>query len=359
MTDRDEQLSPDASAILGAIEAPTDEAFEAAVARLDDAGAARARAMRADRMAVVAATVGATPPMLFSQASAVAFGEIDPEVLARLGEGNPAIEGLPVSRVRVYDEPWAARLWRHRRAIGLAAAAGLAVAAVIGVQAGVRAVLDGRGDGRRIAAIEATEPASGGSSGVTETGSADPEPIVRTVEAAPMDAPVEAWAAWAARPLTDVFEAAPMLGSGRVVVHVRSGSAALTASALESVAAQRIGPDHSFEVREGLPEAVVASIGMPAMEPPVVASEDGGGPVVEPRRTAWTARVRNGPAALAALRKRLEDAGLSVSFYLLDEAVAVPSVGANAGDAGAGESGPPAFWHRSAVLPVVVDSLVD
>ena len=180
--------------------------------------------------------------------------------------------------------------------------------------------------------------------------------------------PVEpAWAhepapipdSWGAVALADVFEAAPHLGTRRLVVCARSGSGETTDTLMATLAGQRIGPDHSFSVTAPLADDTIASIGMPEAESPVVASEDGGPDrVVTPRRGGWSAWVRPTPAALAALRKRLEDAGLSVEFRLLREPLPERTAGGDADRADAAAwSSPASPLTRAAWVPIVVDSL--
>ena len=195
-----------------------------------------------------------------------------------------------------------------------------------------------------------------------EIAEAPPAPSAETPESwtgSGLSAP----ATWDAVALAGVFEAAPYLTSGRLIVCARSGSAALTATAIADLSSRRIGPDHSFGIEERVGEDALASIGMPRTEPPVIASATGGpARVVVPERAAWGARVRPTPAALAALRKSLEDAGMSVEFRLLAEPIeAWP--GRDGGDGTPDSvlwwSTPPSSWDRSVGVPVVIDSLPD
>jgi hypothetical protein len=187
------------------------------------------------------------------------------------------------------------------------------------------------------------------------------------VEAPDAGVSVERWAArplaapeaWGAEPLADVFAAAPHLGSGRLVVCARSGSAQTTETLMDGLAGQSIGTAHSFGVGGPLDDSALASIGMPEPEAPAIASADGGpARAVLPLRRGWRARVRRSPAALAALRKTLEDAGMSVEFRLLPPSY--PALERDADptpDSVLWWSRPPGSWDRSVAVPVVIDSL--
>jgi hypothetical protein len=348
---------PSESAMLDAIECADQGAFEAFVGSIrDERLAGRLRAMRADRAALIAATPEPAPARLGQWALDDAFGVLDPDALAALEATPASIDGPPVSVIQPYREGVLARLWRFRGVLGVAAAAALLIVAGVGVNSGVRALRS------RLSAPAAPPERIAAAPGIEQA----PEPAA-VVEAPDAGVSVERWAArplaapeaWGAEPLADVFAAAPHLGSGRLVVCARSGSAQTTETLMDGLAGQSIGTAHSFGVGGPLDDSALASIGMPEPEAPVIASADGGpARAVLPLRRGWRARVRRSPAALAALRKTLEDAGMSVEFRLLPPSY--PALERDADptpDSVLWWSRPPGSWDRSVAVPVVIDSL--
>lgn len=353
--------TPDESAILEAIESVDDARFEAFVRTIGDTDLeARVRGMRGDRGAVRALAVETPPDGLLGSAMDAALGEMDDAVLASLlpglGDGPASSDGPPASRITPYHESLTLRIWRHRREAGMLAAAALVFAVGVGIVTGVRALRSIGGP----AAPLAIEQPTGGGPVLAQSDEGEPGVDPGIV----FDDPVAVVASVPAMPpglerIGSVFEAAPLLGTGRVVVYARAGSAARTSAAMRSMAGQEIGTDHSFTVVEtALDTGTLASLGLPSLDAPIVASERGAGvETVMPERASWTAVVEREPASLAALRKRLEEAGMTVEFVLAPEPVIVSSQ-ARAADV-LWWSAPASAWRRTSSVPVVIDSLPD
>ena len=361
---------PEGPGVFDALESLDDSAFDTVVRTIDDPSArARSIGMRADRAALRSLMVEEVPSGLLD--AALDASGLEADGLAALEAGAPSIGGVPVSGIERYREPVVARLWRHRRVAGLMAAAVIVFVSGMAIVAGVRALgptgRNGAGPGG-VRTGPSVEP-------MARSGDIRPGVNMESVPG-PGDAPALADAAtesdWLSQMgetesggvVASVFEASPMLGTGRVVLYARSGSAGVTDRVISAMREQRIGPDHAFAVLGDAPGLIddtgLAAVGIPALGPRLIASEDGApAEAVVARRSAWMAEVRRSPAALAALGKRLADAGLVVEFLVLDSAL--ESGAASDGDGLADDvlwwSRPASAWDRSASVPVIIDSL--
>ena len=314
------------------------------------------------------------PAGFAARAIPAAFEAADAEAaaLAALEAEAPALGGLPVSGVERYREPVLARLWGRRREFGMMAAALLVFVTGAAMVAGVRAIAhwaSGPGPVARATRPETAPRAAPqpvlADAGNERTASTEETPVM-IASGDPVKA--DAWSAmadasaWESRTLASVFEAADELGTGRLVVYARSGSSAVTAQMVEAVEAQDLGVDHDFAGAGSFDTAGVDRGGIPAPRVPVIASEDGLDR--EPSlasRSGFVAAVRQSPAALAALRKSLENRGMTVEFRLLPEPLALePEVSRGGVNDGLGLprwASPPERWRRAAMVPVVIDSL--
>lgn len=355
-----------------------DSAFESALRSLasDRERASRGRSVR---IALCCGRLehGRAPAGLFASAmdaATLSDGAIDPLDLAALEAGAvPSIEGPPVSRVGVYREPVLARLLSRRREFGMMAAALLVFASGLAIVAGVRAVgslldrpagmveaerTDGDGFGTPAIAADTPDdddagPLTSGAGQVDAVVSAvgEPEPAASWLASVPLAAESER--------VASVFEAAPVLETGRLVVYARSGSAERTGSLMAALAEQVVGLDHSFGVRGPLGVERFPVAGLPERRQPVIAMAGGDDadeaalPIMLAERSAWLADVRPSPAALAAVRKRLEEAGFTVEFRVLANPVGASGVVAPPGGGADDATG----MRRTSPLPIVIDSL--
>ena len=351
--------------MLDAIESADGAAFERSVRALPDPLlAARVRAMRADRENLAALVVDRSPEGLLGSSLDRAFGDepLEADVLARLGEGPSTLDGLPVSVIQPYREPVLSQIWKHRRVAGLLAAAVVVFVSGIAIVSAVGSFRTRPAPPRQIATnpdapenatavdplLELIDPSA--EPGPTALASTDPTPA--SVWSTMQDA--GDW--WSADRVETVFDAAPLLGEGRLIVYARSGSTAKMTEAMGVLGEQRIGPDHSFKIAGELESGPLAGLGVPPQTTPVLASEEGGlGGLLLAERSGWIATVRRSPSALAALRKRLEDAGMVVEFRVVEEASILPTEIRT--DDVLWWSNPPASWRSSVTVPVVIDSL--
>jgi hypothetical protein len=355
-----------------------DSAFESALRSLaSDRERALARAVRADRGSLRALEHGCAPAGLFASAmdaATLSDGAIDPLDVAALEAGAvPSIDGPPVSRVTVYREPVLARLVRRRREFGMMAAALLVFASGLAIVAGVRAVgalldrpagvveaerTDGDGFGTPAIATDTPDDddtgpltSGAGQGDVVASAVGEPEPAASWLASVPLAAEVER--------VASVFEAAPVLETGRLVVYARSGSAERTGSLMAALAEQVVGLDHSFGVRGVLEMDGLSEAGLPERRQPVIAmagdddDDDAVRPIVLAERSAWLADVRPSPAALAAVRKRLEEAGFTVEFRVFANPVDASGVEASPRGGADDATG----MRRTSPLPIVIDSL--
>jgi len=357
---RDTSLKgPDDSAIVSAIESFAEPEFEAFVRTIDDpALAGRVCMMRTDRglMARLGELAEPAPVGILAAAIDEGLGELDESVLARLGEGPALCDGLPVSAIEPYHETLSLRFWNHRREIGMLAAAGLVFVAGIGIVTGVWALRAPRTP-ERLAEVEteAIENNAMADVGVeTDKSESDlkSEPGF-SIAAGP------AFESDSVERVESVFDATELLSTGRLYVYARAGSADRTDAAMRALADRSIEDEQSFVIRDSgaLGDGVLALLGLPDLDAPMIAAEEGIGATLIPVRSGWAAEVERSPTSLAALRKRLEEAGMVVEFRVADDPVAMPAE-IRADDV-LWWSSPPSAWKRSTAIPVVIDSLPD
>ena len=368
-------------AILAAVESSDDAGFASALEAISDPRArAVAESMRSDRDALRGLETGRAPAGLLAAAIDRALDgdladnleSIDTSGVAALEAGaTSSLSGPPVSGVEAYREPVVARIWRRRREVGLMAAAVLVFVSGMAIVAGVRSIGS---------VVRSTGPVASETDGTAGVGAGADEAAdsVAIAEAWPSESPIDppvvsestpeqasAWLALMPDPgtgevLDSVFDAAPLLGSDRIVFYARSGSTTNTAAVMDVLTAQRIGVDHAFGIRGELVEDRLGAFGIPEPTQPVIASAEGGlDTIVLAARSGWVAEVRRTPAALAALRRRLEDAGLTVEIRVLSKPVEVGADLTVTADEVLWWSGPASRWQRTAPVPIVIDSLPD
>jgi hypothetical protein len=313
----------------------------------------RARVMRRDRAMLRAASIVRTPESLLDLALDRALGELDPDVLARLGEGEPVSEGIPVSGVQ--PERFSIVRWafRRREALGLAATASVVLFAGWGAVLGIRALL-GANPTPGVAERSPGAPATLAESTpehTDETIAAD-TPMIPASDRLAMETPGDD----AGGSSLTLFEAAALLREGRVMILARGASPARVAEALAGLAGGMPGPDRSFALTPGMPGIALAALGLDEIRPAAWAGDATNPPLSAalPVRSAWTATVQPSSTSLAALLDALRGAGLRVELRSTVGAIHLEPVVAPS-DA-LWWSRPASSWRSSVAVPVVIET---
>lgn len=314
----------------------------------------RALAMRRDRAMLRAVSGVRAPAGLLDAALDRALGELDPDLLTRLGEGEPVSAGLPVSGVQ--PERFSVARWamRHREAIGLVAAASVVLVAGWGAVLGVRALL-GPNPAPQVAESSPGSPGSlADSAREPAPGSiADEAPTGPSPDRLAMEAPGEN----AGGSSLTLFEAAALLREGRVMILARGGSSARVSEALSRLASVAPGMERSFTLTTGMPEQAFAALGLEEIRPAAWAGEASSpsASAALPVRTLWTVTVQPSAPSLAALLDGLRGAGLRVELRSTGGAIPLEPVVAPA--EALWWSRPASSWRIFVAIPVVVETL--
>lgn len=315
---------------------------------------ARVESMRRDRAMLRAASGVRAPESLLQAAFDRALGELDPDLLARLGEGDPVSERLPVSGVQ--PERFSIVRWvaRHQRGVGLAAAASIVLVVGWGAVLGIRSLL-GQTPAPRLAEQSPVTPGAFAESSrdISEETIAADTPANPNPDRLAMETPGSDTGG--ASPT--LFEAAALLREGRVMILARGGSAARVSEALARLTGGVPGPDRSFALRPGMPEIALAALGLDEIRPAAWAGDATNPPssAALPVRTAWTATVQPSSTSLAALLDALRGAGLRVELRSTGGAISLEPVVAPS--EALWWSRPASSWRSFVAVPVVVETL--